>query len=140
MKRGDWALLALYYAEQPLYPVHMQKILFLLSRAGADAVGDDFYDFQPWDYGPFSSQVYWDLEKAAEEGLVVIDASGRVRHYSLSPAGEAHAQELAKHLDPKMAEYLKRVTEWAKGLSFSDLVRAIYQRFPEYKTRSVFAD
>jgi len=73
--RRDILLLLLYspgirdeYNEPIVGRTRLIKILFLFKtealkhfRAGTDVTDTNFYDFFPWDFGPFSSQVYDDL-------------------------------------------------------------------------------
>src|SRR4051794_38853086 len=68
---ADWLLflLALQDAEQPLDPVRLQKGMFLLSEEGGVANGEA-YDFRPYDYGPFSSDIYRDLQELLDRGWV----------------------------------------------------------------------
>ncbi|MGH9892740.1 MAG: hypothetical protein ACREA0_12275 [bacterium] len=50
------------------------------------------------------------------------------------------ARELRKSLDPDVAAYLDRLVEWMSGLSFQQIVSAIYDAFPEMKANSVFQE
>lgn len=43
-------------------PVQIQKLIFVVDRELAGPVGGPFYDFRPYDYGPFDATVYADLE------------------------------------------------------------------------------
>src|SRR5437773_8648050 len=67
MSRRDWLLVALTEAgDRGLSPVQIQKTMFLFKN-GTDRVLDEdqFYDFRPYNYGPFDSQIYRDLEDLA---------------------------------------------------------------------------
>jgi uncharacterized protein len=72
--RKDWLLVALSEsADGYLSPVQIQKALFLF-RKGAEGRFDSsqFYDFAPYHYGPFSPDIYYDLEELEKRGLVQI--------------------------------------------------------------------
>ena len=141
----DWTLLVLGAARgQSLQPVHLQKALFLLgNQLSLDQLRvDRFYQFAPYDYGPFCSAVYADADTLESEGLVHIDQPPyrSYRHYSATDDGLAAASKLRKSLDPEVAAYLDRLVEWMSHLSFRQIVSAIYKAFPEMKANSVFQE
>lgn len=137
--RARWVLLALADAGAAgLTPVQLQKALFLLGRRRAADVGAGFYQFEPYHYGPFDAAVYHDAESLAANGLIVIDANGgrRLRRYTLTAAG---LQAVAAAIVPPSARaYVRDVVPWVQRLSFSELVRAVYEAYPEMRARSVF--
>jgi len=142
--REDWLLVALAAAEgAPLTPVQLQKSLFLLGQELPDAVGEDFYAFRPYNYGPFSSAVYADADRLADEGLVRIDRMEPGRNwavYSATPEGVERALALSNGLPGQAVEYLRSAVGWTRKLTFSQLVSAIYARYPEQRANSVFVD
>lgn len=143
VKRTDVLLLALADSkDHSLSPVQVQKAMFLLQQEAASYLPADFYKFAKYNYGPFSRTVYDDLTAMAAVGLVVEDASPTrsVRVYRLTAAGLSAALEIAGKVNPALQTYLGSVVEWVKALSFTQLVRAIYAKYPEYRENSVFAD
>lgn len=138
---SDWVLLAVSFAgDRGLSPVQLQKVLFLLAQEVPNDVGDDFYRFGPYNYGPFCKRVYQDAEHLSEQGLIVMqEVQGqRWKRFTISGAGAERARELLIESKNRPTEYLRRVVEWASKLSFAELVRAIYQRYPAYRENSVF--
>lgn len=142
LQRSQWLLLALRASSGGLTPVQLQKVLFLLSKSRPDAVGSGFYRFDPYNYGPFSRDVFAEAEYMAAHGQVEVDESrGRsLRRYRLTPVGQKLAEVAAQHAPAKGVEYLTRAVPYVQSLSFNDLVRAIYQAFPEMRENSVFQD
>jgi hypothetical protein len=141
MNRRDWALLAIRFGESKgLSPVQLQKSLFLLGRELPEEVGPGFYEFRPYNYGPFDTAVYEDAEILESQGLVNISRgdSRRSVRYKITPAGIARSDELSAQASPRALQYLDTVVHWAQQLSFNDLVRAIYDKYPEYRANSVF--
>jgi len=139
----DWILVALLKAgDAGLNAVQLQKVMFLLGERRAKAVGRSFYSFDAYNYGPFSRNVYDDADAAIAAGLVELDASwGRSRRtYHLTDAGRREAEKLAKALPREGVEYLGQAVPWAQKLSFNELVRAVYEAFPEMRKNSVFQD
>jgi uncharacterized protein YwgA len=141
----EWTLLVVAAGKGlPLSPVHLQKALFLLGRnlSSEQLQVAEYYPFKPYDYGPFNSEVYKDAQQLRDEGLVVIEpfAGARYRDYSATPAGLDRAKALREELEPVVTEYLDNVVAWARSLSFTALVRAIYKDYPDMKVKSVFRD
>jgi hypothetical protein len=140
--RADWPLLALYAAEDGvLTPVQMQKVLFLLDQEVRDQIGTDFYNFKPYNYGPFASEIYNDLVEYALDGWIVFDnAPGRNwNKYVITAQGEDRASEIIGKIDAGVSAYLTEIVAWAKSLRFSELVGAIYKAYPDYAKNSIFS-
>ena len=138
MDRRDWILLALSAAnDDALSPVQLQKALFLFGEEKKDLVSGPFYTFSPYAYGPFDKAVYKDAEALTDEGFIVSEATpyGYPR-YSLTPLGLGHAGRLARF--EKLREEFTPIVSWTKGLSFSQLVSAIYKKYPHMQANSVF--
>jgi uncharacterized protein YwgA len=140
MDRKGWTLLAVSFAgETGLSPVQLQKCIFLLGKEQKEKVGSDFYEFSAYNYGPFSKLLYQDAEALNSEGLVLIERpAGSYATYRITPKGAARARQMESEAPSPTVAYLKVVVEWAQQLSFSDLLRAIYSRYPEYRSNSVF--
>ena len=141
LTKKDWTLLAVAAAMgDPLTPVQLQKSLFLLGEKRQAVVGQDFYQFEPYSYGPFCRAIYDDAEILEAEGFVRIDRADPGRNwaqYSATVKGLARARELRDEAPTAAVEYLDVAVQWVRSLSFSELVRAIYQEFPEQKKHSV---
>ena len=143
MNRQDWLLLVLASTEKALTPVQLQKSLFLLEKTLSDnLIGEDYYQFEPYDYGPFDSSVYQDAEVLADEQLTAIVPSitGRWQEYSIRPEALDRVSEIKKDLPEDVQTYVRNLVNWTQSKSFSQLVRFIYEHYPEYKANSVFQD
>jgi hypothetical protein len=143
LRPGAWVLLALLAARHhALTPVQLQKSLFLLGKRRPKEVGKGFYSFRPYDYGPFDVAVYTDADRLVGEGLVAVNASeGRsLRRYYLTPKGKTEAERLTATVPAAAMQYLQQVVPWSQKLSFNELVRAIYEAYPDMRANSVFRD
>jgi DNA-binding PadR family transcriptional regulator len=139
--RSDWLLLALAHRRgAPMTPVQIQKTMFLMAMEAGHQVGPRFYEFIPYNYGPFDASIYHDLNRLAERGLVYGDAAvGRNwKAFSITAEGLETAGAIRAQADPNAVSYLGRVVEWVSSLSFPALVRAIYDKYPQFKANSVF--
>jgi len=145
LKPADWVLLAIDASSaKSLSPVQLQKALFLFTRNldSAQRMTSSFYQFEPYDYGPFDRTVYDDAEALEKSGYIVIDcphSTGR-RRYSATAAGSQRAASIRESLRLETREYLDRVVAWMTGLTFNGLVKAIYKEYPEMRVNSVFQD
>lgn len=141
MNRIDWNLLVLAAADgKPLDPAQLQKVLFLLQERNPQAVTDR-YDFQPYDYGPFDSDVYADASKLEEYGLAIVcRTAGGWKTYAATVEGLRQARRLSEQADKTAVEYVKKAVAWARSLSFTELIREIYKAYPNMRVNSKFRD
>jgi hypothetical protein len=143
MNRQDWLLLVLASSEKALTPVQLQKSLFLLEKTlPNDLIGEDYYDFVPFDYGPFDSDIYQDAEELAGQQLATVVPSmvGRWQEYSIRLDGLDRARVIQEELPANVQVYVRNLVEWVQSKSFPQLVRFVYEHYPEYKVNSVFQD
>ena len=140
MTRRDWTLLAIAAARgEPITPIQLQKSLFLLRERRSTAVGERFHKFTPHNYGPFAKSVYVDAEKLQTSGDVHVDTGdGRWSEFSATAKGLNRAEVLRSTAPVEGVEYLGRAVAWTRSLSFEQLVKAIYDEFPEQRANSVF--
>jgi uncharacterized protein YwgA len=122
----------------------LQKSLFFLGKTlnRTQLRTSDFYSFDAYDYGPFTSAIYFDAEALQGDGLVAIsrDPLWSFKRYTVTDRGKEAAHSLIEKLDARVVEYAKELLSWVTSLSFNDLVREIYKRYPDMKARSVFKD
>lgn len=121
-------------------PVQVQKLFFLLDKQIANAVNGPHFSFEPYDYGPYDSQVYRYLEELAREGKIEISLNGNYwakRSYRLTDLGQ---KEGKKYLSTYAVHksFIKEVVNFVLKLSFTELVSAIYKAYPEMKKNSIF--
>ena len=138
MKCADLLLKIIAAADgKRLTPVQLQKVAFLLGEGCRDEMPDDYYSFRKYDYGPFSAAVYADAEKLERDGLIAISINSRGgwREYAATAAGiEADFEDIPD----VVSTYIEETVKWAMQLSFQQLVREVYKRFPQYRENSVF--
>lgn len=143
MNRKQLILAALAASNGAVHtPVQVQKLFFLLDKKFPPHAGGPWFNFAACDYGPFDRAVYDELENLEREGLVEITRTSDLRRktYRLTPEGQCQGEEILKGLDTKLGEYLRRLSQWVRSLSFAELVSSIYREYPEMKVNSVFRD
>lgn len=139
-EKEKWTLLALAKAKSKgLTPAQLQKTLFLLQKAYPKKL-KDFYNFIPYNYGPFDIQVYVNAEKLAKDGLVGLSPirNGWSQYY-ITSLGKKVASKIEENSDQSIVEYLDKIVKWAQSLTFQQLISSVYKHYPEYKINSVFS-
>ena len=99
--RPDWALLLIanealgVEGPETLDPVRIQKGMFLLSMRGPRGAGD-LYRFRPYNWGPFSSDLYGDLDFLVATGALTREhVSGRTwDRFRANGTGDIKSQEV----------------------------------------------
>ena len=144
-ERNNLVLLALALSEgAPLSPVQLQKAVFLLQkrkRLQGEELCNEFFQFIPDNYGPFSGEVFDAARCCSRMGLVEISrAEGKnYDQYALSVEGVRKGKRLIAQLGKKNRAYARKLIKWVRSQSFSSLVRAIYSAYPDYKVNSIFS-
>ena len=121
-------------------PVQIQKALFLFGQEVGDAIGTEFYSFEPYDYGPFNATICADLRRLTVEGHVRSKwhPGRRWKSYAITGAGRHAVLALEPHADARLTEFLERIVAWVKERSFCDLLRSVYAAYPDFAVNSVF--
>jgi uncharacterized protein YwgA len=144
MRPIDLTLIAIDAATGSLQPVQIQKALFLLGANVPETAlpAHDRYSFKPYDYGPFSAEIYADAEKLEREGLIKIrrPPTSRYREYLVTEHGHDRATQLSCGMQSAVASYLRDLVRYTQSLGFNQLVASVYEQFPEMKVNSVFRD
>ena len=141
MDRADYVLVSMSPANMDDFsPVQVQKLFFLLDRNIAGHSGGPHFNFIPYDYGPFDSEVYKQLRELESSELVNVNGSNRhpSRAYRLTSAGQEQGQRQFLDFPREVQEYIKETVKFVRAASFSELVSSIYSAYPEMKVNSVF--
>ena len=131
MERKHWTLLILAAANgQSLTPVQLQKSLFLVGQFYPAKVGENFYQFTPYNYGPFDSNIYDDAYELAGEGLARIKTvvGENWNTYSATPKGIEVAQSIMESSNQNVLNFIKNVVDWIMPFVF---FTNQYLSFPE---------
>jgi uncharacterized protein YwgA len=133
--KAKWILAMLRIS--PLDRIHIMKALFLLRRRAGEI--PDYFQFQPYLYGPCSFEVYDVLAALEREGLVVrpLHPMPHWVAYYLTERGKKEAEKAARALDPQLREHLEALTREVSQLGFYELLRRVYDEAPEFTVNSV---
>ncbi len=103
------------------------KIAFLLAKEHPPSFA--MYGFYPYDYGPFSREIYLDIEYFTEQGFLQKQENDKKVVFSVTISGKDQ-EELSDRYKNIVSSYLKRFP------TTSDLLDYVYERFPKYTIRS----
>ena len=135
MEPKDWLLLLL---EKELDPIRIQKGMFLFAEESGAPKGET-YDFQPYNWGPCSFEIYDDLDILHRDGLIERrPVSGKSWYrYQVTDAGRVLMPSISRR-NATASGYLREIKASIKKASFNDLLSNVYEKYPEYATRSQF--
>jgi uncharacterized protein YwgA len=111
------------------------KGMFLF-QAETEAPSEVDYKFKPYDYGPFTPQIYRDLEELADESYIVESTGGK--SYRATNNGRAYLMDI--EFPERHLEDLIEMRVIVEDLSFRDLLKRVYSRHPESARRSIAKD
>lgn len=138
----------------------LEKLLYLTDKeTGAFSSVKDAFEFEPYDYGPFSKAVYEAVELLEQAGLLTdqrkveeqaldemeelaavnTDREGVERQFELTENGLAVAGLLARE-NPAVAGELSKIKDKYAGMPLRRLIQYVYTRYPEDARRSKIRD
>ena len=129
LKRQRGLLHLLKCADKPLSRIELTKWCFLLRHEMPSHGGASFFDFVPYQYGPFSFSMYQELDKLAIQNYVETPDDKAV---ALTQLGESEASVPAS-----VAEDIDAIVKRFRGFSMNRLLNYVYDRFPQYTVNSV---
>jgi uncharacterized protein (DUF488 family) len=117
-------------AERPVTHLELTKWCFLLKHESESRGGPAFYQFLPYQYGPFSFVLYREIQDLIDRGLVETadDKSWRL----------GSGTKVEDYVPPKDAAndarlLAKRLRNW----NLNDLINDVYDRYPSWTVNSI---
>ncbi|MHC4695499.1 MAG: hypothetical protein ACYTFA_02020 [Planctomycetota bacterium] len=136
LKRQKIILALLQSAAKPLSRTMFVKLSFLLraeTKIGTDAT---FYDFVPYQFGPFSFALYREIEALERQSYLVQDDD----RLSLAKCLVRETRALVEELPRSVRSSVRHVTSRYASRTQKALVRDVYARYPWYATKSELTD
>jgi len=116
----------------------LQKEVFLAQKAVKDRRIKRKYSFMPYHYGPFSRQLYFDVNWLQRKGLVeerthLADRTGVYREFKLTPNGIREVESLIQKPEFKeVYDIVREVRRKYDEMPLEDLVEFTHREFPAY--------
>lgn len=136
LEKKDWILLALSVA--PLDRLRLMKALFLTWQDVGRSI-PDYFEFQPYMYGPVSFELYSCLEDLQAAGMIVQPPSPfpRSARYYLTDTGQDVAREAQQEAPSSQFDALQRNVSFAARAGFAELLARTYEAAPDFAVNSV---
>ena len=123
--------------------IQIQKLFFLYDeKVRKDAGKTPFFDFKPYDYGPFDKTVYEilkDLESLSLAEITSVQApyQSRRKLYALSYRGFNRGKKILKERSASERNRIHKVmNDLLQHRNFGDLVVSIYEEYPHMRANS----
>lgn len=126
----------------------LQKLVFLmqerLEEAGENPFQSDDYEFIAYDYGPFSKELYDDLDDTIESNMVdseqeAIDENKKKYVYEIEDDGEQWVEDqLSNEEAQRILKLAKKIKDKYGDIYLSELIDEVYSQYPEYAEHSIY--
>ncbi len=126
------ALSLLEQSGKPLSRTVFVKLMFLLRQETVLNNSARFYDFVPYNFGPFSFALYRDLERLEQNGYV----SKGENFVELCTSTLDQTQKQTCELAPAIKIAVNEIYRRYGRMSPKALIRNVYGRYPWYATKS----
>jgi len=112
----------------------LMKYAFILQMEGASK--PRLYEFIPYHYGPFAKELYADLERLKEEGLVAIADNVDENKVRISLANPKKAAEALIELPEDLRQDVTAIIDAYGDLDHNALLNTVYEKYPAYAQNS----
>jgi uncharacterized protein (DUF488 family) len=121
------ALLYLIYSMKKrgmkITKTQLDKLLFLLKKESKISDYVKFYNFYPYNFGPFSNQFYFDLNDLASRGIMTDQFEFNITNETI----ETYLKENEKKIIDQTIDKFRDI----------DIIEYTYEKYPEYTTKSL---
>lgn len=137
-ERTDWLLrfvAGIPGYDGPVDVIRLMKGMFLFQKEKS-APREVNYTFRPYDYGPFTPEIYRDAEALIELGYLNELPGGKA--FRITEPGKRYLSTV--DFDPRVEQEIVELRVEVEDLSFRDLLRRVYTAHPESAKRSIAKD
>ncbi len=154
-RRTDVVFILFYLAKSICGVTKLQKLLFLIEQETdffKEYEEDVAFNFAPYKMGPFSDEVYSELEFLLQLSAIDLtpmrdstrgnppDSRLRNKEFHITPKGEKIASQLVEILEPEYEKELEELVEEYNTMELKELLRYVYTEYPEYAIESEIKD
>lgn len=154
-RRTDVVFILFYFAEQVRGVTKLQKLLFLVEQETEffEEYGDDVaFNFAPYKMGPFSDEVYSELEFLLQLSAIEsepMDTPASIgqsdsalgnKEFRITSKGEKIAAQLTDVLEPEYETELEELVAEYNSMGLRELLRYVYSEYPDYAVESEIMD
>jgi len=120
----------------------LAKLLFLVQKeileTGKLGPEREGYEFRADRYGPFSDEIFDEIEFLSDEGLISRSGENENEAFQITDIGSKFVRErILTRSSPAAIEEVKRLRTRYGSLPLSQLLQFVYTKYPEYAVKSV---
>jgi len=116
--------------------IQIMKSLFLVKN---ELNLRDFYEFEPYLYGPCSFEVYTNLIILSDEKLIdEVKTPFSWNYYKTTPKGSEIAKHISSKIDKNLVKKMQEIKKLVLGMNFIELLEYVYKKYPESAINSIF--
>ena len=135
MEKCDWLLISI---GEGIEPIQLQKLLFKFAEE-SEAPQGELYEFEPYNWGPCSFEIYDDLSALRSNDLLEAIPCGRGwNKYRLTCKGKDQVEKLKHSADAKLLKRLDGNYQYVTNRNFGQLLKDVYEDYPEFAKKSLF--
>jgi len=113
----------------------LMKYVFLFQMEG-NGGRRHLYHFVPYHYGPFAKELYTDLGKLHEEGLVQVESNPEEDKTKITLTDQVRTEALLAELPEDLKEDAAAVISTYGDLDHNSLLEVVYEKYPAYAKKS----
>lgn len=117
-----YLILQLKLQNKRITKTYLDKLLFLLKKETNIGELVNFYNFFPYNYGPFSNQFYFDLSDLQSKGQIDAELNLKTSDFEVESLLKAQEKESVKKITSKY--------------SAEEIMDYVYANYPEYTKKS----
>ena len=130
--REKTVLSLLTQIDKPLSRTVLVKLIFLLRYETILKNVPSFYDFVPYNFGPFSFVLYWELERLRQNGYVMTQGE----HIAICAPTLGRTSKEAEELAASTKTAVTKIVKQYGRMDQKSLVRDIYRKYPWFALNS----
>ena len=122
----------------------LQKMIFLTQKQLEDPdCLNERYDYFPYDYGPFSKELYEDIDDLVEDGVIEereeTEEDGKKKYYyELTSEGEKILKDkLQEAGSDSIQDMIDEIKSKYNKMDLSELLDKIYAKYPDFAEESI---
>ena len=149
-RRTDVVFLLFHHAKEIDGVTKVQKLLFLVEQETEffqEYEEDVAFNFAPYKMGPFSKNVYTELEFLLSMGAIsshpmddpkisMTDSELGQKTFQITSKGEKIAAQLSNQLEPEYDDELRDLVETYNEQPLRELLQYVYRTYPEFAAES----
>ena len=118
----------------------LEKLLFLIKeevlKKQTLPFGEDYYVFRPYTYGPFTEELFDDLELLEDLRLLIKTDKGENDEFGLTSMGVQKSSEIQELIPTEILNGIEKIKKDYGNLQLDILLEHVYHKYPDYAMKS----